>query len=124
MANIKLKFYVDITNDRSSPVVFSSAYFTFMQPSAFRHDPQIPGDAASGRYHCKFLNAKGDSHTEISYLVRPGMTCTTYIAIDPGHVESEIEPMLTRKEFGYFYVYVTWWSDKEVPHTRLVKVNL
>ena len=42
MATVKLKLYVEITNDRSSPVVLSSAYFTFNEPSAFRTIPTSP----------------------------------------------------------------------------------
>ena len=80
-ANIKLKLYIDMTNERSSPVVLSSAYFIFKEASSFRHDPQIPKDSASGRYNCKFLNEKGDLHCEINYLLRTGATTHSYIAL-------------------------------------------
>jgi hypothetical protein len=123
-ANITLKLYVESANDRSSPVVLSSASFIFKEPSVFRHDAHVSKDTASGRYHCKFKTEKGDAHLEFSYLLRPGATTTSYIGLDPAHSEGDIQNMLGRKKFGYFYVYVTWWTDKEVPITRLVRVDL
>jgi hypothetical protein len=40
-ANLKLKLYIDITNERSDPLVFSSAYFIPNKPTAIEFDPQI-----------------------------------------------------------------------------------
>ena len=124
MATVKLKLYVEITNDRSSPVVLSSAYFTFNEPSAFRHDPHIPGDTVSSRYHSKFLNDEGNAHSEFSYLLRPGKSTTSYISLDPSHAENDIQNMLNHRKLGIFNVYITWWTDREAPKARLVKVEL
>ena len=44
--------------------------------------------------------------------------------LDPAHNEEDIRQVLAQKCFGEFYVYVTWWSDKEIPVTRLVKFKM
>ena len=121
---LKFKLYIDISNERTGSVAFSSAYFIPTKGGHIRLDPAWKKDVGKDRHYCSFINAQANYHDRIDSFLRSREQTNTYIAIDPTHQEQDINEAMQKHAIGTFYVYLTWWSETNIPNTRLVAVKV
>lgn len=89
---------VTLTNHTNQPLYIISEGFRF--GSSIRPSPNGAKDAATGVYEIKFEGRVVRILSEIDTLVRPNQIISTWIPVDPNHLDQEIDEALEKKVIG------------------------
>jgi hypothetical protein len=108
-ANYPLKIRMEIRNFTGRSVVLTSRYFRF---KSLRPDKEARGDIPSGRFEVKFPDATKARLDEVEYLLRNRETVRTWIPIDPGHTDEEVDAAISGNSVGEFLFTCTWLGEE------------
>lgn len=88
----------DITNHTNIPIYICSEGFIF--GSKIKPSPSGSKDATTNTYEIKFEGRVTGIFTEIDTLIRPNQTVQTWIPIDNGETDQNINEALNTKSLG------------------------
>lgn len=112
-SNYPLKVYIEIRNYTGRSVVISSAYFKY---GDLKPDPKARGDSPSGDYEMKFPDIPQQELKEIDYLIRDRENVSTWIPVDPGHTDNEVDEAIKNRKVATLYCMCTWLEEKPRVH--------
>jgi hypothetical protein len=89
---------ISFTNHTNEPMYILSEGFRFtgnLHPS-----PNGAHDAATGVYEVKFEGRINNLLSEIDTLIRPGQIISTWVPVEPGHTDAEIDAAINNLSVG------------------------